>query len=190
MRGWVSAVANYSEPVALGAVMRSLAVGRVEESRNSEFDPGDYVTGMFGWQNYAVVDAKAIQRKFDGSGLPISTSLGVLGLNGLTAYFALLDIGQPKAGQTVVVSTAAGAVGSCVGQIAKIKGCRTVGIAGGPEKVRMCTEAFRYDAAVDYKANDFQLVSMSVHGWSSAARRRSRTGSRRPRDRGWSATSS
>jgi NADPH-dependent curcumin reductase CurA len=147
MRGWVSAVANYSEPVALGAVMRSLAVGRVEESRSSEFDPGDYVTGMFGWQDYAVVDAKAIQRKFDGSGLPISTSLGVLGLNGLTAYFALLDIGQPKAGQTVVVSTAAGAVGSCVGQIAKIKGCRTVGIAGGPEKVRMCTEAFRYDAA-------------------------------------------
>jgi NADPH-dependent curcumin reductase CurA len=158
MRGWVSAVANYSEPVALGAVMRSLAVGRVEESRSSEFDPGDYVTGMFGWQDYAVVDAEAIQRKFDGSGLPISTSLGVLGLNGLTAYFALLDIGQPKASQTVVVSTAAGAVGSCVGQIAKIKGCRTVGIAGGPEKVRMCTEDFRYDAAVDYKANDFELV--------------------------------
>ena len=84
MRGWVSAVANYSEPVALGAVMRSLAVGRVEESRNSEFGPGDYVTGMFGWQYYAVVDATAIQRKIDGSGLPISTSLGVLGLNGLT----------------------------------------------------------------------------------------------------------
>jgi NADPH-dependent curcumin reductase CurA len=156
MRGWVSAVANYSEPVALGAVMRSLAVGRVEESRNPEFDPGDYVTGMFGWQDYAVVDAEAIQRKFDGSGLPISTSLGVLGLNGLTAYFALLDIGQPEAGQTVVVSTAAGAVGSCVGQLAKIKGCRTVGVVGGPEKVRLCTEAFRYDAAVDYKADDFE----------------------------------
>ena len=140
MRGWVSAAANYSEPVALGAVMRSLAVGRVEESRNSDFDPGDYVTGMFGWQDYAIVDAKTIERKFDGSGLPISTSLGVLGLNGLTAYFALLDIGQPEAGETVVVSTAAGAVGSCVGQIARIKGCRTVGIAGGPEKVRMCTE--------------------------------------------------
>jgi hypothetical protein len=128
----------------------------MDESRNPEFDPGDYVTGMFGWQDYAVVDAEAIQRKFDGSGLPISTSLGVLGLNGLTAYLALLDIGQPEAGQTVVVSTAAGAVGSCVGQIAKIKGCRTVGIAGGPEKVRMCTEAFRYDAAVDYKADDFE----------------------------------
>ena len=93
MRGWVSAVANYSEPVALGAVMRALAVGRVEESRDSDFHPGEYVTGMFGWQDYAVMDAKAIQRKVGGAGLPISTSLGVLGLNGLTAYFALLDEG-------------------------------------------------------------------------------------------------
>jgi hypothetical protein len=88
--------------------------------------------------------------------LPISTSLGVLGLNGLTAYFALLEIGQPKAGETVVVSTAAGAVGSCAGQIAKIKGCRTVGIAGGPDKVRVCREEFRYDSAVDYRADDFE----------------------------------
>ena len=156
MRGWVSAVANYSEPVAVGAVMRSLAVGRVEESRNSDFHPGDYVTGMFGWQDYAVVDAGAIERKVGGSGVPLSTSLGVLGLNGLTAYFALLDVGQPQAGETVVVSTAAGAVGSCAGQIAKIKGCRTVGIAGGPDKVRICGEDFRYDSAVDYKADDFE----------------------------------
>jgi NADPH-dependent curcumin reductase CurA len=110
---------------------------------------------MFGWQDYAVVDVREIQRKVDGSGLPISTSLGVLGLNGLTAYFGLLDIGQPRAGETVVVSTAAGAVGSCVGQIAKVKGCRTVGIAGGPDKVRTCCEEFRYDCAVDYKADDF-----------------------------------
>ena len=113
---------------------------------------------MFGWQDYAVVDAEAIERKVDGSGLPISTSLGVLGLNGLTAYFALLEVGQPKAGETVVVSTAAGAVGSCVGQIAKIKGCRTVGIAGGPDKVRMCREDFRYDSAVDYKADDLEAA--------------------------------
>ena len=155
MRGWVSAVANYSDPVALGAVMRSLAVGRVEESRHPDFHPGDYVTGMFGWQDYVLMDGKAIQRKVDSSGLPLSTCLGVLGLNGLTAYFALLDIGQPKAGETVVVSTAAGAVGSCAGQIAKTKGCRTVGIAGGPVKVRMCLEEFRYDAAVDYRADDF-----------------------------------
>jgi NADPH:quinone reductase-like Zn-dependent oxidoreductase len=211
MRGWVSAVANYSEPVELGAVMRSLAVGRVEASRNSDFHPGEYVTGMFGWQDYAVVDAEAIERKVGDSGLPISTSLGVLGLNGLTAYFALLDIGQPKAGETVVVSTAAGAVGSCVGQIAKIKGCRTVGIAGGSDKARMCREDFRYDAAVDYKADDLEEAldaacpegvdvyfdntavqsairscdgSMSEHGWSSAARRPSRTGIPRPRDHG------
>ena len=155
MRGWVSAVANYSDPVALGAVMRSLAVGRVEESRHPDFHSGDYVTGMFGWQDYALMDGKAIQRKVELSGLPLSTCLGVLGLNGLTAYFALLDIGQPKAGETVVVSTAAGAVGSCVGQIAKIKGCHTVGIAGGPDKARMCLEEFRYEAAVDYRAGDF-----------------------------------
>jgi NADPH-dependent curcumin reductase CurA len=156
MRGWVSAVANYSEPVALGAVMRSLAVGRVEGSRHPDFDPGDYVTGMFGWQDYAAVDGKTIQRKVVEMGMPISTSLGVLGLNGLTAYFALLDVGQPKPGETVVVSTAAGAVGSCVGQIARIKGCRTAGIAGGPDKVLICHEEFRYDAAVDYKADDFE----------------------------------
>jgi NADPH-dependent curcumin reductase CurA len=111
---------------------------------------------MFGWQGYAVVDAEAIERKVGGSGSPISTSLGVLGLNGLTAYFALLDIGRPKAGETVVVSTAAGAVGSCVGQIAKIKACPAVGIAGGPDKARMCREDFGYDAAVDYKVDDFE----------------------------------
>src|SRR5262245_10492980 len=156
MRGWVSAVANYSEPVALGAVMRSLAVGRVEESRHPDFHPGDYVTGMFGWQDYAAVEGKAGQRKVVRPDLPISTSLGVLGLNGLTAYFALLESGQPKPWETVVGSTAAGAVGSCVGQIAKIKGCRSVGIAGGPDKVRMCREEFRYDCAVDYKAEDFE----------------------------------
>jgi NADPH-dependent curcumin reductase CurA len=156
MRGWVSAVANYSEPVALGAVMRALAVGRVEASRHPDFHPGDYVTGMFGWQDYAAVDGKAIERKVARTGLPVSTSLGVLGLNGLTAYFGLLDIGQPRSGETVVVSTAAGAVGSCVGQIARIKGCRSVGIAGGPDKVRLCREDFGYDAAVDYKAGDFE----------------------------------
>jgi NADPH-dependent curcumin reductase CurA len=152
MRGWVSAVANYSEPVTLGGVMRSPAVGRVEESRHQDFRPGEFVTGLFGWQDYAVVDASAIQRKVPGTGLPISTSLGVLGLNGLTAYFALLDVGQPKAGETVVVSTAAGSVGSCVGQIAKIMGCRTVGIAGGSQKTRLCREEFSYDEAIDYKA--------------------------------------
>jgi len=152
MRGWVSAVANYSEPVPLGGVMRSPAVGRVAQSRDPEFLQGEFVTGMFGWQDYAVVDAAGIQRKVPADGLPLSTALGVLGLNGLTAYFALLEVGQPRAGETVVVSTAAGAVGSCVGQIARIKGCRTVGIAGGAAKTRICRDDFGYDAAIDYKA--------------------------------------
>ncbi|MBL8316212.1 MAG: NADP-dependent oxidoreductase [Rubrivivax sp.] len=154
MRGWVSAVANYAEPVAIGAVMRSLSTGRVVASRAAGYEPGDLVTGWLGWQTHACVRPQAIQRKLPASGLPISISLGVLGLNGLTAYFGLLDIGRPRAGQTVVVSTAAGAVGSCVGQIAKIKGCRAVGIAGGWTKSQLCTEAFGYDVAIDYKADD------------------------------------
>ena len=110
MRGSVSAVADCSEPVALGAVMRSLAVGRVEEARSSDFHPGRVHHWHLRLAGLAAVDAEAIERKVGGSGLPISTSLGVLGLDGLTAYFALLEIGQPKAGETVVVSTAAGAV--------------------------------------------------------------------------------
>lgn len=158
MRGWVSAVANYSEPVALGAVMRSLAAGTVVESRHPDWRPGDRVTGMFGWQEFAAVRPSAIQRKVVDDDLPLSAALGVLGLNGLTAYFGLLDAGQPRAGETVVVSTAAGAVGSCVGQIAGIEGCRTVGIAGGPTKAALCREAFGFDAAVDYKAAGFEAA--------------------------------
>jgi NADPH-dependent curcumin reductase len=162
MRGWVSAVANYSQPVALGAVMRSFTVGRIEQSRHADFAVGDFVTGMFGWQDYAIVEAKQIDRKIADRDLPVSTALGVLGLNGLTAYFGLLDVGQPKAGETVIVSTAAGSVGSCVGQIAKIRGCRTVGIAGGPEKVRLCREAFRFDAAIDYQNADMDTAIASA----------------------------
>ena len=158
MRGWVSAVANYSEPVALGAVMRSLAVGRIEQSRHQDFKLGEFVTGMFGWQDYAVLEAQAIQRKVAASDVPISTALGVLGLNGLTAYFGLLEAGAPKPGETVLVSTAAGAVGSCVGQIARIMGCRSVGIAGGPDKVRLCLDEFGYDAAIDYKAAELDAA--------------------------------
>lgn len=155
MRGWVSSVGNYSEPVAIGGVMRAFTVGRVVASRSAAWRVGDVVAGLLGWQDYAVVDTSAIQRRVDaGNGLPISTALGVLGINGLTAYFALLDVGQPKAGETVVVSTAAGSVGSCVGQIAKIKGCRTVGIAGGPEKTAMCRSEFGFDAAIDYRAGN------------------------------------
>ena len=155
MRGWVNDAPNYLPPVPIGSVMRSYAVGRVEVSNHPGYRVGDVVTGMFGWQEWAVVPASAIERVVD-DGLPISTSLGVLGLNGITAYFGLLDVGEPRAGDTVVVSTAAGSVGSCVGQIAGISGCRTVGIAGGPGKTALCREAFGFDAAVDYRAADFK----------------------------------
>ena len=158
MRGWVSAVRNYSEPVAIGSVMRSFTVGRVVASRHPGYRAGDYVTGMMGWQDYAAVDASAIHRKVTMADLPVSTALGVLGINGATAHYGLLALGEPKAGETVVVSTAAGAVGSCVGQIARIKGCRAVGITGGARKVRLCTEEFGFDAAVDYKSDGWQTA--------------------------------
>ncbi|HEX5805633.1 MAG TPA: NADP-dependent oxidoreductase [Macromonas sp.] len=154
MRGWVNAVANYSDPVGIGEVMRSFAAGTVVASRHPSYAEGDKVMGMLGWQDYAVTDGRNIRRKIREHDLPISLSLGVLGLNGVTAYFALTEVGEPKPGDTVVVSTAAGAVGSAVGQIAKIAGCRTVGIAGGPDKVRACVEQFGYDAAIDYKAGE------------------------------------
>lgn len=155
MRGWVSAVANYAEPVALGAVMRSFAAGKVVASNDPAWPVGTAVTGLFGWQDYAVVDGAAIQRRIDEADLPLSTALGVLGINGVTAHYGLLQIGQPRAGDTVVVSTAAGSVGSAVGQIARLKGCRTVGITGGEAKRRLCLDRFGYDAAVDYKAPNF-----------------------------------
>lgn len=166
MRGWVSSVANYSEPVPIGGVMRSFAVGRIAASRHPDFSRGDVVTGLFGWQDYAAVDGSTVQRRITETDLPISTALGVLGLNGLTAYFALLELGQPKADETIVVSTAAGAVGSCVGQIAKIRGCRSIGIAGGPEKVALCRDEFGYDVAIDYRAGnlDSQIAAACPDG--------------------------
>jgi NADPH-dependent curcumin reductase len=133
-------------------VMRALAVGEVTESRSPAFQIGDTLTGWFGWQEEAVVDAAAIVRKVVETDLPPSLALGVLGINGVTAHLALTQIGEPRQGDTVLVSTAAGAVGSAVGQIAKIMGCRTVGIAGGADKVAQCLTEFGYDAALDYKA--------------------------------------
>jgi NADPH-dependent curcumin reductase CurA len=151
MRGWVNAAQNYSRPVAIGEVMRSYAAGEVVASRHPAFKEGDKVMGQLGWQDYALSDGAGVRRVRE-TDLPLSLSLGVLGLNGVTAYFGFLDVGVPRPGDTVVVSTAAGSVGSAVGQIAKIMGCRTVGIAGGPVKTRLCREAFGYDAAIDYKA--------------------------------------
>jgi NADPH-dependent curcumin reductase CurA len=152
MRGWVSAVANYSTPVGIGEVMRAFAAGTVVASRHPRYRDGDAVMGLFGWQEYAISDGSSITRKVKETDLPLSLSLGILGLNGVTAYFGLLDVGAPRPGDTVVVSTAAGAVGSAVGQIAKLTGCRTVGLTGGPEKCRQCREEFGFDEAIDYKA--------------------------------------
>src|ERR1700688_44682 len=150
-RGWIAGASHYWARIEIGDTMRAFAVGEVIESRNPRYAVGEKLMGLFGWQEYAAASDKHVNLKPARSDLPLSLYLGVLGLNGFTAYFGLLDIGAPMDGDTVVVSTAAGAVGSCVGQIAKIKGCRTVGIAGGPEKARQCLEQFGYDAAIDSK---------------------------------------
>lgn len=154
-RGWVNAAANYSEPVGVGEVMRALATGEVVQSRHASYQVSDRVLGFLGWQEYAVTDGSAIQRTLPDVGVPDSAWLGVLGLTGITAYVGLERIGQPKPGETVVVSTAAGSVGSAVGQLAKRAGCTTVGIAGGPAKVADCREVFGYDEAIDYRDPDF-----------------------------------
>jgi NADPH-dependent curcumin reductase len=156
MRGWVNAAANYSDPVGIGEVMRSFAAGTVTASRHPHYMIGDRVMGMLGWQQFAITDGGPIRRKVEETDLPLSLSLGVLGLNGVTAYFALTEVGEPRPGDTVVVSTAAGAVGSAVGQIAKLSGCRAVGIAGGQAKVGLCLDDFGYDAAVDYQSAAFE----------------------------------
>jgi hypothetical protein len=151
MRGWIADVGNYSAPVEIGSVMRSLAVGEIVESRHVDWAVGDLVTGWFGWQQLAAVSPDAIVRRVTETDLALSLALGVLGINGVTAHLALTMIGEPKPGETVLVSTAAGSVGSAVGQIAKILGCREIGIAGGPDKVAQCRDEFGYDDAIDYK---------------------------------------
>ena len=157
MRGWMNDAKSYIRPVAIGEVMRAGAAGKVVKSRHDRFREGDIVTGGFGVQEYALSDGKGVN-KVDTRQVPLPTYLGTLGMPGLTAYFGLLDIGKPQAGQTVVVSGAAGAVGSVVGQIAKIKGCRAIGIAGGAEKCRLVTGEFGFDAAIDYKHEDVKAA--------------------------------
>jgi hypothetical protein len=151
MRGRMSEARSYATPVALGDVMEGGVVGEVVRSRRPGFAPGDVVEGRFGWQEYAVSDGTGV-RKVDPAGAPISTALGVLGMPGLTAYFGLLDIGQPRPGETVVVSAASGAVGAVVGQIAKMRECRVVGIAGSPAKVDYLVRELGFDAAIDHRA--------------------------------------
>ncbi len=154
MRGWMNATASYIPPVEIGAVMRAGAVGRVTASAHPGFAVGDEVSGTFGVQEYAVSDGRGVI-KIDTSLAGPATYLGALGATGLTAYFGLLDTGRLKEGDTVVVSGAAGAVGSMAGQIARVKGAgRVIGIAGGPEKCRVLTEEFGFDAAVDYRAGN------------------------------------
>jgi NADPH-dependent curcumin reductase CurA len=157
MRGWMNEGRSYIAPVALGQVMRASAVGRVLESKHPRFAPGDYASGALGVQQYAVVDGKELT-PVDTRLAPLPAHLSVLGMPGFTAYFGLLDIGRPQPGETVVVSAAAGAVGGVVGQIAKIKGCRAVGIAGGADKCKYVVEELGFDAAIDYKREDVKAA--------------------------------
>jgi NADPH-dependent curcumin reductase len=154
MRGRMNAGPSYAPPVEVGHVMQGGTVSEVVESRGANLRDGDLVVGYTGWQEYSVAGAKGL-RKIDRNLAPISTALGVLGMPGLTAYTGLLNVGQPKAGETVVVSAAAGAVGSAVGQIAKIKGCRAVGIAGGKQKCGVVVNELGFDACVDYRKGTF-----------------------------------
>jgi NADPH-dependent curcumin reductase CurA len=150
MRGWITDRKSYIQPVEIGATMRAGTVGRVLESRNDRFAAGDFVQGGGGIQNYLVSDGRG-WTKIERTSIPLHKYLSVLGLTGFTAYFGIFDIGRPKKGETILVSGAAGAVGSIVGQIGKICGCRMIGIAGGPEKCKRLVEHYQFDAAIDYK---------------------------------------
>jgi NADPH-dependent curcumin reductase CurA len=153
-RGWMAENPGYMAPIPIGGVMRSMAAGEVIASRHPDFKAGDKVSGMFGWQEYTVVDAAGALLPVTklAPGVTEEMALSVLGITGLTAYFGMLEVGQPKAGDVVAVSGAAGATGSIAGQIAKIKGCTVIGIAGGEDKCRWLTEVAGFDAAIDYKA--------------------------------------
>jgi NADPH-dependent curcumin reductase CurA len=150
-RGWVNAASNYADPVPIGAVMRSLAVGIITDSRHEQYGIGEHVYGWFGWQDYCVATESLIWLRVDTARGPLSSALGVFGINGLTAYLALTQVGAPRKGETVLVSTAAGGVGSLVGQIARRLGCSVVGLTGSPDKVISCVTEFGYHAAMNYK---------------------------------------
>jgi hypothetical protein len=154
MRGRMSAAKSYAKPVEIGEVMTGGTVSRVAASRHPDFEAGDIVLGFGGWQDYTVSDGRGL-RTLDPAAAPVSTVLGVLGMPGMTAYVGLHAIGLPKPGDTLVVAAAAGPVGSAVGQIGRIKGCRVVGIAGGPEKVRYLREELGFDAALNHREPGF-----------------------------------
>jgi NADPH-dependent curcumin reductase CurA len=158
-RIWMSDMEQYMPPVEIGEVMRGAIIGVVEESKNPNFKQGDLVSGMLGWQDYAIAEGNSgfsLTRLPNPLPCPLTAFMGPLGLTGCTAYFGLLEIGEAKVGETVVVSAAAGAVGSIVGQIAKIKGCRVVGITGSDEKCRWLVEELGFDAAINYKTVDLE----------------------------------
>jgi len=157
MLTWINATSSFVEPIAIGAVMDTAAVGRVTASNHPGFAVGNHVYGAFGVQEFARSNGDGVT-KLDPLLAPLPTYLGALGITGLTAYFGLLEVGRLRGGDTVVVSGAAGAVGSVAGQISKIKGCRTVGIAGGPEKCRWLTQDLGFDGAIDYKSEDVRRV--------------------------------
>ncbi|HTT11631.1 MAG TPA: NADP-dependent oxidoreductase [Burkholderiaceae bacterium] len=157
MRGWMNEGKSYVPPVGIGEVMRAGAIGEVIESKDPAFRQGDFVNGVTGVQEYAVATAKQLVR-VDPKLAPLPVYLSTLGMPGFTAYFGLLDVGKPEAGQTVVVSGAAGAVGAVVGQIARIKGCRAIGIAGGADKCRYLTQELGFDVAIDYKSADVKAA--------------------------------
>jgi len=150
-RGYVNDENNYAPPVPLGAVMRAMAVGQVVASRHADFKVGEALYGWFGWQDYCVATAASLLRRVDPTQAPLSAGAGLLGINGLTAYLALHDIGQPKPGETVLVTAAAGAVGSIVGQLAKQAGARAVAVVGSDDKGRQCMAEYGYAAYVNYK---------------------------------------
>ncbi|WP_370943813.1 NADP-dependent oxidoreductase [Amycolatopsis sp. cg5] len=155
MRGWISGVRTYVEPVKLGEIMRAGGIGRIVASEHPDFKVGDTVSGQFGVQRYALGKADTVTR-IDTSLATAPTHLGALGIAGMTAYFGLFDVGRLEPGQTVVVSGAAGAVGNVAGQIARIAGCRVIGIAGGPAKCAHLVDDLGFDAAIDYKAGDIR----------------------------------
>lgn len=159
MRGRLRPGPSYAEPQKIGEVMVGEIAGQVVESNAGGFAKGDYVTAHTGWQTHGVADARDL-RKLDPAAAPISTSLGVLGMPGLTAYFGTLDVLRPKAGDTLVVNAASGAVGSVVGQIARIGGCRVVGIAGSPEKCDFITKELGFHAAIDHRATKDMSAAM------------------------------
>ena len=168
MKGWMENRADYVSPLEIGDVMRGYGTGRVIESRNDRLPTGTIVGGSLGWQEYVVTDGKSLPVNVLPNDIDTPAAMGVLGVTGLTAYFGMLEIGKPKAGDTVLVSGAAGATGSVAGQIAKLKGCRVVGIAGGPEKCAWLINEAGFDHAIDYKLGnlDQQIAEACPEKWN------------------------